>query len=240
MSEGAQNALLKTLEEPPSGNYLVLLAPSADALLDTTRSRCQVISFNPFPIEFVFERLVADDAVGESHARLLAETVQGSLGEARRMAGAGILTHVSSLVELLAQAAVEPLAVGRGIQDLAATIAKAAKARENDADETEAAPDTNLSRQAQEDTLALIATMLRDLLRFKIGHPTVASDGILDLESLGARATSDSVGHAIRALAAAEYQIRRSANTSLVFHSVGIALGRALTGSSATVELAGV
>ena len=39
MSEEAQNALLKTLEEPPPDTFIILLAPSLDRMLATTRSR---------------------------------------------------------------------------------------------------------------------------------------------------------------------------------------------------------
>ena len=40
----AANALLKTLEEPPDGTYLILATPQIDDLLPTIRSRCQVVS----------------------------------------------------------------------------------------------------------------------------------------------------------------------------------------------------
>ncbi|GKU27731.1 DNA polymerase III subunit delta' [Clostridium folliculivorans] len=38
----AQNALLKTIEEPPSGVYIIILCESAELILDTIKSRCQV------------------------------------------------------------------------------------------------------------------------------------------------------------------------------------------------------
>lgn len=43
LTEEAQNALLKTLEEPPIGAELILETPSEDLLLETVRSRCQVV-----------------------------------------------------------------------------------------------------------------------------------------------------------------------------------------------------
>ncbi len=49
MRDQAANALLKTLEEPPSGWTLILTASSAEALLPTIRSRCQHISFGRLP-----------------------------------------------------------------------------------------------------------------------------------------------------------------------------------------------
>jgi len=43
MTDAAANCLLKTLEEPPEGAYLILLAAQGDLLLPTIRSRCQEV-----------------------------------------------------------------------------------------------------------------------------------------------------------------------------------------------------
>lgn len=47
LNEEAANCLLKSLEEPPQGSVLVLLATGTDTQLPTIRSRCQVVRFNP-------------------------------------------------------------------------------------------------------------------------------------------------------------------------------------------------
>jgi DNA polymerase III delta' subunit len=47
MNVAAQNALLKTLEEPPAGCVLLLVSAHPDALLDTVRSRCQELRLSP-------------------------------------------------------------------------------------------------------------------------------------------------------------------------------------------------
>ena len=49
----AQNALLKTIEEPPMGVYIILLVESLDNLLDTIKSRSQVIKLYPLKDEEV-------------------------------------------------------------------------------------------------------------------------------------------------------------------------------------------
>ena len=46
MNQSAANALLKILEEPPSGKFLLLLSPMPNLLLPTIRSRCSDIFFN--------------------------------------------------------------------------------------------------------------------------------------------------------------------------------------------------
>jgi DNA polymerase-3 subunit delta' len=81
MNPQAQNALLKTLEEPPPDTTLVLVAASPDALLPTIRSRCLRIPFAPLPAEAIEARLREEGHAPEA-ARLAAALCGGSLGRA--------------------------------------------------------------------------------------------------------------------------------------------------------------
>lgn len=49
LRDSSANALLKTIEEPPSGVVFILIAPSAEAVLPTIVSRCQVVPFRTLP-----------------------------------------------------------------------------------------------------------------------------------------------------------------------------------------------
>lgn len=49
MAREGQNALLKTLEEPPPGTVLIMVTASEDRLLPTIRSRAQRVAFGPLP-----------------------------------------------------------------------------------------------------------------------------------------------------------------------------------------------
>lgn len=82
MNAAAQNAFLKTLEEPPAGTHIVLIAEAGDRLLPTIRSRCVRVPFVPLPLDFVAERLAAERGVDAEEARLLAALAGGSLGRA--------------------------------------------------------------------------------------------------------------------------------------------------------------
>ena len=55
MNEEAQNALLKTLEEPPPDTTLILCTGSPAALLPTTRSRCQLVNLTGVDFSFDFD-----------------------------------------------------------------------------------------------------------------------------------------------------------------------------------------
>jgi DNA polymerase-3 subunit delta' len=80
----AANALLKTLEEPPSYVVLIVLATDADRLLPTIVSRCQQVPLRPLPVALVRQALVERWSVGPVQAELLAHLSGGRLGWAVR------------------------------------------------------------------------------------------------------------------------------------------------------------
>lgn len=87
LSSSASNALLKTLEEPPSGVVFILATTDADKLLPTVISRCQSIRFGPIAYEdiFAFLRDTADENgidASDGDLRGIAESCGGSLRDA--------------------------------------------------------------------------------------------------------------------------------------------------------------
>jgi DNA polymerase-3 subunit delta' len=87
LNQAAQNALLKTLEEPPSESLLILLATSAGSLLPTLRSRCLRLNFGPLPREAVAGFLAERKRIDPTDAALLAALGMGSLGAALEIDG---------------------------------------------------------------------------------------------------------------------------------------------------------
>jgi DNA polymerase-3 subunit delta' len=82
LTVAAQNALLKTLEEPPGHSLLILIANNPDALLPTVRSRCQRVQFSPLPNDAVVDILVQSHGMDAAAARQLAALAEGSPGRA--------------------------------------------------------------------------------------------------------------------------------------------------------------
>jgi DNA polymerase III subunit delta' len=82
MNVQAQNAFLKTLEEPPPDTTLILLASAPDKLLPTIRSRCSKVYFGPLPVAFLSERLQRERKLDARTAELAAVMAGGSLGRA--------------------------------------------------------------------------------------------------------------------------------------------------------------
>jgi DNA polymerase-3 subunit delta' len=97
MNPQAQNALLKTLEEPPDGTTLVLVSASPDALLPTIRSRCLRVPFAPIPLAAVAERLEAEGHPPEK-ARLAAALSGGSLGRALAVNDAALEAQAAAVL----------------------------------------------------------------------------------------------------------------------------------------------
>jgi DNA polymerase-3 subunit delta' len=85
MTEEAANSFLKTLEEPPSGNIIILTAAEPRDLLPTILSRCRRLAFHPLSIEDVTRVLVEKGGLEDDPARVLAAASGGSPGRALAM-----------------------------------------------------------------------------------------------------------------------------------------------------------
>jgi DNA polymerase-3 subunit delta' len=83
-SEGAANALLKTLEEAPEYAILVLTADNSEQLLPTITSRCEVLRLRPLPAEGIESHLLKHGAEAEQ-AHLIAHVSSGRPGYALQL-----------------------------------------------------------------------------------------------------------------------------------------------------------
>jgi DNA polymerase-3 subunit delta' len=130
LNEQAQNALLKTLEEPPGASVLVLLATAPALILPTVRSRCQVIRLDPLPADAVVRVLTAQGMPAE-RARLLAPLAEGSPGRVLALEGDAAAAARERLLATLPGIAAAPAVelsalaqdLGRGALDVALAAA---------------------------------------------------------------------------------------------------------------------
>ena len=86
MTVQAQNALLKTLEEPPEYTVLILTADNADALLPTVRSRCVILNMRPVCDGDVASYLMRELKMPDYQAEIFAALARGNIGRALEMA----------------------------------------------------------------------------------------------------------------------------------------------------------
>ncbi len=91
MNPPAQNALLKTLEEPPRDTILILMTSAIDKLLPTIRSRCTKAQFGPMPVEFIASMLkAAKKKLSNDDAQQAAAMSGGSLKRAMEFDAAAL------------------------------------------------------------------------------------------------------------------------------------------------------
>lgn len=86
MTEAAQNALLKTIEEPPAYGVVILLTSNITELLPTIQSRCLTLEFRPLSTATVEAFLREQCEVPDYLAKASAAFAQGNLGKAMRYA----------------------------------------------------------------------------------------------------------------------------------------------------------
>ena len=86
MSAQAQNALLKTIEEPPEYAVIMLLTSNIDSLLPTIRSRCVRLDLKVVDDSLVKEYLMEHLQVPDYQAEIDASYAQGSIGKAKEAA----------------------------------------------------------------------------------------------------------------------------------------------------------
>ncbi|MEP7211552.1 MAG: DNA polymerase III subunit [Acidobacteriota bacterium] len=82
MNDAASNALLKTLEEPATTSYLILVTSRPDSLLQTIRSRCQTIRFAPVAANEIERHLIDSGKFAADDAAFAARLSGGSVAKA--------------------------------------------------------------------------------------------------------------------------------------------------------------
>lgn len=87
MNEAAQNALLKTLEEPPEYAVIILLTTNTGCFLQTILSRCVVLQFRPLDNRLITDYLMKHLQLPDYMASLCASFSCGCIGRALKYAG---------------------------------------------------------------------------------------------------------------------------------------------------------
>ena len=85
MTLEAQNALLKTLEEPPEYAIIILVTNNKEGLLPTIRSRCEIVKFTPVPFIEIKNYLI-NQGIEPNRANLLSSFSRGSMKKALELA----------------------------------------------------------------------------------------------------------------------------------------------------------
>jgi DNA polymerase-3 subunit delta' len=127
MNEDAQNALLKTLEEPPAGVSLILCADDPDRLLPTVRSRCVHVRVAPLGSraieDLLAERQLADPPAAARFARIAGGRPGLAIAYARSPEAVTIHDEIGrTLLDLLAAPSAVRLTTGRELIERAGAL----------------------------------------------------------------------------------------------------------------------
>ncbi len=204
MSTAAQNAILKTLEEPISRTLIILLTDQPDALLPTVRSRCRMVRFGRLEDERVLSALQRR-GIDPKQAASAVALVDGSLGLAIKWLEDDVISHGD---QLLAQ--VDALVKGRLPGDLPAWFKQSAEAyaeKQLDRDPL------GSKDQATRDGLAIYLGIAAQRLRSHLRHETDEAR----LESLCA---------AIDSIARAQRYLDSNVSIPLAFQQLAVTLRR--------------
>lgn len=140
LTEGAANALLKVVEEPPQSTVFLLCAPSVDPedIAVTLRSRCRHVALVTPPTDAIAEVLVERDGIPADTAAWAASVSGGHVGRARRLATDPESQQRRRRALGLARDAATPARAYAAAEELVLTAEAEAKASTVDRNETEA------------------------------------------------------------------------------------------------------
>jgi DNA polymerase-3 subunit delta' len=204
-NDESANCFLKTLEEPPPGSVLVLLATSTERQLPTVLSRCQVVRLHPLPAEEL-KAVLADHGVADpARVGRLVRLAGGSPGQALALNDDALWAFREVMVDFVTAA--KP--------DLVAFAADWSRFVEESGKES----------AAQRGRAALAVRMLTDALgaalRLSVGADAAGDPGEADkLRRLAERAGPDHLADLLVACTEADYQIDRKVQLILVIEAL--------------------
>ncbi len=217
MTQEAANAFLKTLEEPPRGNVLILCVADQLEVPPTIESRCQRVPFRPLPPDVLSRWLTEVKGVPEQESAVLAGLAGGSAGGALRMAESGLLERRDKDLQVfLALPEVSPA----GILQTAVDYAGEEKKRASSGGD----PEGGLWG-----VLDLWKSCCRDMLLIRSGVGTAFIVNKDKQEELRARAEECKINSLIEGLfilERAQRDLTRSRNIELLAETTLLGLGR--------------
>ena len=202
--DASQNALLKSLEEPPPSTMFILMTSVPAALLPTVRSRCMRLRFGRLTEAEVAEVLTRDLEVPATDAKTAAALADGSVGQALALA--------STDLALMRELALQLLRHAGGSRDVAAKLQAAATIISGGAKKDRSRDEVGL-------ILRMAASMLRDLELLNAGgDPAALANGIIadELTSLARTYTGDRARDGFGAVDKAIAALERNAGPKVV------------------------
>lgn len=196
MTPQAQNALLKTLEEPPEYAVILILTTNVDALLPTVLSRCVVLNMKPVADKAVKKFLMEELKVPDYKADICVAFARGNIGKAKMLAASEEFDKVKD----------EAVTLVKNINDMEISeIVKAIK---------------KISEYKFEitDYLDILSVWYRDVLLFKAtkdANGLIFKDEIQFIRKVADRSTYEGIETIVKALQQAKRRLDANVNFDL-------------------------
>ena len=205
MTPQAQNALLKTLEEPPEYAVIVILTTNVEALLPTVLSRCVVLNMKPVSDALVKKYLMEQLGVPDYKANICVAFARGNIGKAKLLASSEEFEKVKD----------EAISLVKNINDMEIhEIVKAIKKI------SEYKFDVN-------DYLDILMAWYRDVLFFKATkdvNSLVFKEEIQQIMRVSDRSTYEGIETIVNALQSAKKRLEANVNCDLTMELLLLAI----------------
>lgn len=205
MNTQAQNALLKTLEEPPEYAVILLLSTSVEAMLPTILSRCVVLDIKPVSEDKIKKYLMEKIEIPDYRASICASFARGNVGRAIQLASNEEFDQLKS----------EVLGILKSIENLEVNqIATAVKKITED-------------KYGIDDYLDLCFIWYRDVLLYKAcGEQSslIFKEDRLDIRRIAARCSYEGINRIIHAIEQARSRLKANVNAELTMELLLLAM----------------
>lgn len=205
MTAQAQNALLKTLEEPPAYAVILILTTNVDALLPTILSRCVVLNMKPVRDDLVKKYLMEELQIPDYKANVCVAFARGNLGKAKQLASSEEFDHIKE----------EAVSMLKYVQDMEINemLAAVKKIQEYKFD--------------VDDYLDILAIWYRDVLLFKATNDAnhlIFKEEIQYIKKCADRCAYEGIEDILKALDKAKSRLKANVNFELTMELLLMAI----------------
>ena len=215
MNIEASNKLLKLLEEPSDKTLFILISDNEEAIIQTIRSRCQLLNFNALPEKIIEDALVSRENIEPRSAKKLAHQAQGDYNKALK------LLQENNEVDLFEKWFVDWVRAAFRAKGNAAAIQDLLSWSEQIA---------GLGREAQKKYLNYCIELFRQalLLNYQTTSLVYVEPKIenFKLENFAPFVNHSNIEAIFTALSEASYHIERNGNAKLILTDLSIKLTR--------------
>ena len=197
MNVQAQNALLKTIEEPPAYGVIILLTSNADSFLQTILSRCILLNVKTVEEELIKKHLMKKYQVPDYRAEVCAAFAQGNVGKAIQLAASDSFNEMKQDVLALVKKMDDV-----EIYELPLTI-----------------KNVNTHKQRIEEYLDLMTLWYRDILYLKATDDVnnlIFKDEVYDIKKQAAKKSYSGIENILQALELTRTRLKANVNFDLV------------------------